>query len=113
MMIQILVENAVKYAFQTEGVNNPNKLSVSIRQTVADLIIVVEDNGVGFTPGRYSDTAKGTGSGLKVLFRTADLLNRKNQRKIKFQIDNLADLNPELHGTRALCQVPLIYNYEV
>lgn len=113
MMIQILVENAVKYAFQTEQEDSQNLLSITIRQTDVNLVVVVEDNGVGFVPGRYSDTGKGTGSGLKVLFRTVELLNKRNQRDIKFRIDSLVDLNPQLHGTRAVCEIPLNYNYEV
>lgn len=113
MIMQIPVENAIKYAFDSDENDEVNQLSILIRQTDAEVLIDIEDNGNGYMPGRYTDIGKGTGTGLKVLFRTIDLLNMKNQQKIAFKIENLVDTSPELHGTRVTVRIPLNFNYNL
>lgn len=113
MIMQIPVENAIKYAFDSDEDEGRNLLSVTVRQVDAELFVCIEDNGDGYMPGRYADTGKGTGTGLKVLFRTIDLLNTKNQQKIMFKIENLVNTDPELHGTRVTVRIPLNFNYNL
>ena len=110
MIIQIPVENAVKYAFGP-GTCEEKRLTIAVKQTKGNLLIHIEDNGIGYTPGRYNDTGKGTGTGLKVLFRTIELLNAQNAQKINIKIDNLKDTNNALHGTRVIAEIPPNFNY--
>ena len=77
------------------------------------LSIYIEDNGPGYNPDRFANSAQGTGTGLKVLFRTIDLLNTKNQQKIEFKIENLGTLSTELHGTKVSVIIPAKYNYNL
>ena len=112
MIIQIPVENAVKYAFAQSG-QKEKRLTIAAKQTDGNLLIHIEDNGIGYTPGRYADNGKGTGTGLKVLFRTIELLNTQNTQKIKIKIDNLRDTNNALHGTRVLVEIPPNFNYKL
>ena len=112
MIIQIPVENAIKYAFESEG-HEEKRLTIAIKQTTGNLLIHIEDNGSGYAPGRYADTGKGTGTGLKVLFRTIELLNTQNQQKINIKIDNLRNINNALHGTRVLVEIPSNFNYKL
>lgn len=53
--------------------------------------ITVTDNGRGYLPQVVSAT-RGTGTGLKVLYQTIQLLNTKNKSdKIRFNITNRSD----------------------
>lgn len=113
MIMQIPVENAVKYAFDSECDPEENRISIDITQNDKTLDIIIEDNGIGFNPGRFVDKAQGTGTGLKVLFRTLDILNAKNTQKIHFTIENKETISAELHGTRISIIVPLNYNYNL
>ena len=111
MIIQIPVENALKYAF--DGLQDEsNKLSISISQSETGLCIFIEDNGSGYDPGKYTDSKRGTGTGLKVLFRTIELLNSKNQEKASFDIQNLITSNIGQHGTRVTIFIPFNYQFK-
>jgi hypothetical protein len=52
----------------------------------------------------------GTGTGLKVIYQTIELLNAKNEEKIEFTI--LAD-RVSGDGTRVSIFIPLNYSYEM
>ena len=113
MIMQIPIENAIKYAFDAYEEGNNNSLTIKISETNEMLSIYIEDNGTGYNPDRFANSAKGTGTGLKVLFRTIDLLNTKNQQKIEFKIENLGTLSTELHGTKVSVIIPAKYNYNL
>lgn len=113
MIMQIPVENAIKYAFESYDENETDILSVTVTQDDKYLSIVIEDNGAGYAPGRFAGSDKGTGTGLKVLYRTIELLNTKNQLKIELKIENIATFTPDSHGTRVLVKVPVKYNYNL
>lgn len=110
MIMQIPIENAIKYAFDS---NDQDRLSIVIKEESKRLFILIEDNGVGYSPERYTDHSKGTGTGLKIVFRTIELINTKNQHKIEFNMQNLEDLSIGTHGTRVSIIIPLTYNYNL
>lgn len=109
MCIQIPVENALKYAFDPEN-NENNLLSIQITAHEGGIQIVVQDNGCGYDPGKQSDSARGTGNGLKMLFRTVEVLNGRNVQKMSFEIRDLAHSVPAGQGTEVSLFVP--YNYQ-
>lgn len=109
MCIQIPAENAVKYAFPPEAENA--RIDIRIDRRADAVHIVIEDNGVGCRPGANAFGERGTGSGLKMLHRTVELLNRKNVEKISFAIESNPD-NPATQGTRVTVIVPLHYRFE-
>lgn len=83
MCIQIPVENAVKYAF-CEDSPDP-RVGIRIDRLPQDIRIRIEDNGVGYTGTAKTIDERGTGTGLKMLHRTVELLNTQNSRKMFFQ----------------------------
>lgn len=109
MCIQIPVENALKYAFDREDDEN-GLLSIQITSREGGIQIHVQDNGCGYDPGRQTDSARGTGNGLKMLFRTVEVLNGRNMQKMTFNIQNLAQAEPSRQGTLVSIFVP--YNYQ-
>ena len=72
--------------------------------------IVICDNGRGYLPQVASST-RGTGTGLKVLYQTIQLLNTKNKNeKIRFNIDNRNDGQT---GTQVSVFIPFHFSYDL
>lgn len=109
MLIQIPVENAIKHGLQ--GIEGKKALQVKVGRERRGVRITITDNGRGYLPHTLSET-RGTGTGLKVLYQTIQLLNAKNkEEKIEFQITNLA--NEEQAGTHVSVYVPSHYSYDL
>jgi len=111
MSIQIPVENAVKYAFTPE--QKDARIDVGITRMEDAIRIVIDDNGIGYQPDADNFDIRGTGSGLKMLSRTAELLNTRNQRKMIFSIENRKSTGNNAVGTRVTIVVPLEYQFEI
>jgi len=109
MSIQIPVENAVKYAF-TSGQEDA-QIDICISLQTNELNIVIEDNGIGYRAGADAFDERGTGSGLKMLHRTVDLLNLHNSAKMVFKIENRQQA-AAIHGTRVTLIVPTDYRFD-
>ena len=112
MSIQIPVENALKYAFEDND-EQTNTLSIHISKKDRNLSIYIRDNGSGYDPGKHSNSKRSTGNGLKVLFRTIELLNSKNTEKIIFDIRNIGISDPSQHGTLVTITIPLNYQFNI
>lgn len=109
MCIQIPVENALKYAFDPEKAEN-NLLIIQVLAHEDGIQIHVQDNGCGYDPGKQTDSVRGTGNGLKMLFRTVEVLNGRNAQKMIFDIHDLAHSVPTGSGTLVSFFIP--YNYQ-
>ena len=117
MFIQIPVENAVKHAFDPDD----REACVRIRAWEKEeyLHIQILDNGDGFWPDRESKTVlshaaeQGTGSGLRIIRQTVDLLNLRNVKKMSFLVQNREQLTPDTHGTMVSIVIPLEYMFEL
>jgi len=112
MSIQIPVENALKYAFEDND-EQTNTLSIHISKEDRNLSISIRDNGSGYDPGKHSNSKRSTGNGLKVLFRTIELLNSKNTEKIIFDIRNIGISDPSQHGTLVTITIPFNYQFNI
>ena len=114
MMIQIPVENALKYAFVGREDNKDNFIIISITQSEKFIKIKIKDNGIGFNPSAFYSSTKGTGNGLQMLYKTIEIINSKNTYKISFQIGNVADFGDQSSGTLVKIEIPTgcVYYYE-
>ena len=68
--IQVLVENSIRHAFSTR--KKDNKITIIVRQTQQNTVIIVEDNGVGIDPKLLSrlgqeTIASSTGTGTALV----------------------------------------------
>jgi len=106
MMIQIPVENALKHGLRNK--TGDKKLSINISGQSHGVQILIRDNGTGFFPAAQSST-KGTGTGLKVLYQTIQLLNLKNSNPIRLSMKNSDD--PKNSGAVADIFIP--YGYHI
>ena len=69
----------------------------------------ISDNGQGFDPGHSIQSVYDTGMGLKLLYRTLEILNEYNSQQASLDIVNL---QPPLHGTVVTICIPLDYDFE-
>ena len=111
MIIQIPVENALKHAF-TDIKATDNRITIDITNQHEGIEIHIKDNGKGFSPGTLPNKKRGTGTGLKVLFHTIELLNKSNSRKATFHI-SLANPDSTDKGTLTSVFIPYHYQYKL
>lgn len=107
MMIQIPVENAVKHALrEKEGERN---LWVSVCRRGNGICIKITDNGGGYRPDSRN---RGTGTGMKVIMQTIQILNNKNKEAIDVSVHNVSLQSGEME-----CEVtfwlPDNYDYRI
>ena len=107
MIVQIPVENAIKHGLA--GKDGKKELMVYVSRETNGIRITVTDNGRGYLPQVVSAT-RGTGTGLKVLYQTIQLLNTKNKSdKIRFNITNRSDGQT---GTEVSVYIPFMMETE-
>lgn len=106
MIVQIPVENAIKHALR--GKSGLKELRVSVLRKDGGVAIAITDNGMGYAKVPVSQ--KGTGTGLRVIRQTVELLNARNNEKIDFTISTLNGLEG---GTRVAVYIPFNYSYEM
>ena len=108
MIVQIPVENAIKHGLA--GKDGTKELTNRISRDGKGVRIVICDNGRGYLPQVASST-RGTGTGLKVLYQTIQLLNTKNKNeKIHFNIGNRNDGQT---GTQVSVYIPFHFSYDL
>lgn len=108
MIVQIPVENAIKHGLA--GKDGEKELTIHISREGKGVRIVICDNGRGYLPQVASST-RGTGTGLKVLYQTIQLLNTKNKNeKIRFNIGNRNDGQT---GTQVSVYIPFHFSYDL
>jgi LytS/YehU family sensor histidine kinase len=106
MIIQIPVENAMKHALRPK--TGHKELLVSISEREDAIVIKIQDNGAGYQPNTLN--TKGTGTGLKVIYQTIEILNTRNKEKIKFSIHSNGASES---GTEVQIHIPLNYNFSL
>lgn len=112
LLIQNLVENALKHGIA--GLKEGGEIKVDLKMINDNLIIMVEDNGVG---RRIASKRKdnNTGIGLSVNQELLDIYNQYNKEKIELKIIDLFE--DETHakpsGTRVWVKIPSSYSYDL
>lgn len=106
MCLQIPVENALKHAFTRPDASSA--IDVEVRSTGDGVRLTVTDNGEGFRPGSSHADDRSTGTGLRVLAQTIELLNRRNSRPLRFGIHSQ---RPPSRGTVVEFFVPVDYHF--
>lgn len=121
MILQIPVENALKHAFvgMEESGEKP-LLDVKVWIEDGMLRIDVIDNGCGAVAGmgtRKTNAAASTGTGLRILNSTIEMLNAGNARKMYFKMQSRAGTadggSDRQKGTCVSIGVPCEYDYSV
>lgn len=107
MMIQIPVENALKHALKDkEGMK---RLWIDIRRIEIGICIKIRDNGGGY---KVNSVNHGTGTGMKVIFQTVQLLNANNKKHLDISIANVQLDEGEI-GCEFTVILPQGYDYNL
>lgn len=107
MLIQIPVENAIKHALRAK--EGAKKLWVTVQALKnSELEVIVCDNGGGY---RRDSAFRGTGTGLKVITQTIQMLNAYNRQPIVLTVENVPLDNGE-QGCKIRFTIPLDYSYK-
>ena len=107
MMLQIPIENALKHGFPS--MEGEKKLSIKMLREEEGIRIFVTDNGKGYHPNGVSSPTS-TGTGLRVLNQTLQLLNAQNRQKAVFLIQNIGTQGEM--GTKVEIFIPHHYKYD-
>ena len=107
MLLQIPVENAVKHALS--GKEGERNLWITVRRRENGICIKITDNGGGYRPNSKN---RGTGTGMKVIMQTIQILNVKNRESIDVSIHNITLPSGEI-GCEVTFFLPGKYNYEI
>lgn len=107
MLIQIPVENAVKHALR--GKEGERRLWITVVKTGKGIRIKVTDNGGGFRPDSHN---RGTGTGMKVIMQTIQILNMKNKETIDVSVHNVT-LDSGETGCEVAFELPEKYDYTI
>lgn len=107
MLIQIPVENAVKHALR--GKKGERRLWITVTRTASAISIKVTDNGGGYRPNSRN---RGTGTGMKVIMQTIQILNMKNKETIDVSVHNVL-LDSGETGCEVAFLLPDKYDYTI
>lgn len=107
MLIQIPVENAVKHALRCK--EGERRLWITVTRTASAISIKVTDNGGGYRPNSRN---RGTGTGMKVIMQTIQILNMKNKETIDVSVHNVL-LDSGETGCEVAFLLPDKYDYTI
>lgn len=106
LIIQNFVENAIYHGLIPRKKNG--KLTVEVTTNKRELVIAVEDNGVGREASQGNK--RSTGKGMKLMQDYFDLLNKNNSSKISFSVKDLSNEGIPT-GTRVELNIPYSFKY--
>ena len=109
MILQIPVENAIKHGLYP--LPDEKILKIQIENYQRGVLILIEDNGIGYKSS--FNRAAGTGTGLKILNQTIYWLNNRNKEKIEFTIEDKYSINPADKGTIVKIKIPENYSFKI
>ena len=108
MLIKIPVENALKHALRCKKGERNLLIDIS-RQAEGRWRIEITDNGGGYRP---ESPSRGTGTGMKVIMQTIQILNSRNNEEINVNVHNVILPTGET-GCQIAFSIPTDYCYEI
>lgn len=102
MLLQPYVENAVKHAFQ--GMKEGGKLTISIAKQNQDLLVEIEDNGVGLNASEKESSHQSFSTDANA--ERVRMINEGRKHAVGVKMEDLSELNQE-QGTRVSITVPI------
>lgn len=103
MIIQTFAENAVRHGLRHK--KGHGKLEIEVWKNEGNLVIRIEDNGIGREGSRNLKT-QGTGHGQNIVSQIISLFNRLNKTDVTFKIKDLKDDHDHPTGTRVEVCIP-------
>lgn len=107
MLIQIPVENAIKHALRDK--EGERCLWIDVRRSGTCVCVRITDNGGGF---KLTSENRGTGTGMKVIMQTIQILNAKNKDAIETAVHNISLPSGDT-GCEVSFRLPADYDYYI
>lgn len=102
MIIQPFVENSLEHGLA--GIDYGGKIAIKFEKTGNELVIVIMDNGKGFSD-KENKTNEHISRATQIIDDRIYLLNRKEKSNARYQVSK----NPEALGVLVSISLPLIY----
>jgi tetratricopeptide (TPR) repeat protein len=107
MLAQPFIENAIKHG---ELRNNPDseiRIKISLDGQGDTVLFEISDNGVGIEQSmEKSRNSKHRSLATSIALDRVKIYNMKEDKRMKFEIVDLKNIHPELHGTRVTFHIP-------
>jgi sensor histidine kinase YesM len=105
LILQPIIENAVKHAFR--GIGYPGEIAISFRYLPEGqcLEFAVEDNGRGFNPESQTGSGNGTHLGLSIVRRRLQILAEQHPDS-RCDMKVISDDGKSIRGTRIIVHIP-------
>lgn len=107
MLLQIPVENAIKHGLRLK--EGKRMLQICITRKSEAVEVIICDNGGGY---HKTSANRGTGTGMKVITQTIQLLNSYNRYPIVMTINNVSVGDGET-GCEVRFVLPLHYSFQL
>jgi two-component sensor histidine kinase len=102
LLLQPYVENSIRHGIKYRKENN-GMISICVRRKEADILVSIEDNGIGREAAQQYKSKyhiQYQSKGMSINKDRIEILNRHNHKKIEIFINDLYDKNNEAAGTR-------------
>jgi len=109
MILQSIVENAIKHGFENK--NDKGVIEIKVHKVRNGNEFVVRDNGIGRKAASELNS-DGAGLGLKNIISGMEMLNKANSEKAKLTFTDLYD-NGKPSGTEVHGFLPENYNFDI
>jgi LytS/YehU family sensor histidine kinase len=109
MLLQPFVENAIRHGIRNKQ-DGLGLIKVTIEQSTEDILVSIEDNGVGReTAARYKTDQhiEYQSKGISLTQKRIEILNAANGEKVSTSIVDLWDESGKPCGTKVLLAFPL------
>lgn len=107
-LIQPYVENAIWHGLIPA---RSGTLRIDIDQDGDRIKIEILDNGIGIRASKLSKSQNGNyraSVGMDLSRKRMQLLEEKYRKRIRLSVEDIADTDPKMHGTRITIELPLI-----
>ena len=108
MLIQVPVENALKHALRDKEGERLLWIKV-LPWKNGGIRVTITDNGGGFRP---QSSNRGTGTGMRVIMQTIQILNQQNKEPIDAEVHNVM-LPDGCIGCEVSFHIPAAYDYHM
>lgn len=106
MFVHIFVENAVKHGLR--GYMHPKYLKIAVNKVDTNLVIKIENNGNITSSINKNDK---TGTGMRIITQTIQILNDHNKRRIGLAINNNTNEEASEAVWTVILTIPDGYNF--
>jgi LytS/YehU family sensor histidine kinase len=106
LLLQPFVENSIKHGISK--MKGKGKIVIDIRRKGENLLIAIEDNGIGFEEAKewnIKNREPHESRGTKIIFQRIEAYNKLFKKNIKAEFRDLRSENGTLSGTRVEVEI--------